>query len=55
MRHMRLRVNVVLVLISLLALGVVASAQSSDIVDNSSLTRILRSGVVKVGINLKIV
>jgi len=51
MKHMKLAVYVALVLIGLLAVGVIASAQSADIVDNSSLTGTLQSGVLKVGIN----
>jgi len=51
MRHMKLAVHVALVLIALLVVGVIASAQSADIVDNSSLTGTLQSGVLKVGIN----
>jgi len=52
MKHMKVAVHVALVLIGLLAVGVIASAQSADIVDNSSLTGTLQSGVLKVGIRV---
>ncbi len=51
MRHMKSAVAGLVILASLLAVGLIVSAQSADIVNNSSLTEILKSGVVKVGIN----